>query len=146
MQRDFTRVLEIGGWLILGFGLLVAASNLPGLNGTAGLAFDLLFWPPDGAENIAPAGSRLLAAMLGGVAAGWGVCQIGLARALSRSEPGAARRAVLWGYLTWFAVDGAGSLAAGAPMNLIGNTLFLGLLLWPFLGRAGLAAAKPGQN
>ena len=31
----------------------------------------------------------------------------------------------------WFVIDGAGSIAAGAPLNLVGNVAFLVMFILP---------------
>ena len=58
--------------------------------------------------------------------------QIGLARCFGATQPDALRRIVTRAYWVWFLVDGAGSLVAGAPLNILGNAAFLAVLLLPF--------------
>jgi hypothetical protein len=46
------------------------------------------------------------------------------------------------GAAAWFVVDGAGSVLAGAPLNIVGNLAFLALIAWA-ASAAGDVAWRP---
>ncbi len=97
---------------------------------------DLILCPPDGSRTMSVE-ARLLSAISGGVLEGWGVMLWGLAGRPFETAPDLVRRIVIQSALVRFLVDGAGSVAAGAPLNLIGNAIYLAVLLVPF---------RPGCN
>lgn len=138
MQR---RWLRIGAGLVMASGLLVALMAHPATGAGTAVLVDLLVWPLDGAETGAAAETRLLAAIGGGVMAGWGWMLWRLAGAPLEAMPAEVRRLVVGSTALWFVVDSAGSLAAGAPLNLAGNLVFLALLTVPFLRPARPALA-----
>lgn len=146
MQQDISRPLKFTAWLIIGFGAFMAAAVLPPIGAVLNWLTDLVLWPLDGAQHMAAPAARLLVAIVGGIMVGWGSIMLMLSGEVARSHPQLVRRIAIRGYLIWYAIDSAGSVLAGAPWNVLGNTLFLALLLVPFwmMGRqqnAGEAAA-----
>ncbi len=134
------KALRLAAGAVMIFGLAIALGAHPASGGLTHLLADLILWPMDGAETGAAHEARLLYAIAGGVMAGWGwalwlLAGEGIARA-----PDLSRRVIRDSVVVWFAVDCAGSLAAGAPLNLAGNLIFLLLFLVP-LHRAQRAAA-----
>jgi hypothetical protein len=111
--------------LLVAPGLLLALAAAPATAGIATLVFDLIFWPVDGLQSLANPETRLLAAVCGGVMAGWGVMIWLLAAEGFRADPPLARKAIVASGIIWFVIDTAGSFAAGAPFNLIGNLVLL---------------------
>ena len=134
--------LRIGAAAMMGFGAVTALGALPSTNGALVVLADLLVWPFNGAETAAATETRLLAAISGGLMIGWGVLFWSLAgAALDRVPdlvPGLVRRSIL----AWFAVDSLGSLAAGVPLNIVGNLGFLAVFLIPSLGAGRGETAK----
>ena len=137
---------RIAAWVFIITGAAFPLGVVLGLD--AGLAFfvDLVFWPLDGAQNVATPEARLLASIAGGVIAGWGYTLLLLARhgLAEQGSEGWAWRAAMGGLLLWFALDGIGSIASGAWANVIGNLSFLfvlGIPLWLMRSRA--AAKSP---
>ncbi|NJO38016.1 MAG: excinuclease ABC subunit A [Rhizobiales bacterium] len=92
---------------------------------------DLIFWPLDGGQTIASEPGHLLAAIAGGVMAGFGVLLYLLATHLYPKEPDLARLLISASIGVWFLVDSLGSIAAGAPLNAVLNIGFLALFLIP---------------
>ena len=62
---------------------------------------------------------------------GWGLMLWHLAGPIMDLAPRQTRRAILTSVLAWFVADSAGSLAAGAWLNLVGNLVFLILFALP---------------
>ncbi|MEM7379082.1 MAG: hypothetical protein AAF460_16470, partial [Pseudomonadota bacterium] len=110
----------------------------------ARLTLDLLSWPIDGVTTFADPDTRFLSALAGGFLCGWGVLIWCLANTVYDRAPELVRRSVLAGFLTWFVVDGAGSVASGNPSNLVFNTGFLLLGVGP-LWRPAVAPAPDTQ-
>jgi hypothetical protein len=132
-------LLRVGAALMIGFGLVVAMAAAPALQGPARLMIDLLVWPVDGRPAAFSAETRLLAAVVGGVMAGWGATIWALAGAEGTAGAALARRAIVGPAALWFCLDSLGSVVAGAPLNAASNVLFLVLLSLPFLRRPPVA-------
>lgn len=134
-------------WMKAGAAAVIATGGLLALGAhpaTAGLtrAFtDLAVWPFDGGQTLATPEVRVYAAIAGGVLAGWGWALWLLAGEGMARVPDLTRRIWVGSVLVWFAIDSAGSLAAGVPLNVAGNLAFLALLLGPVLRRAPATAA-----
>jgi hypothetical protein len=132
MHRKSQRTwLRIGAGMVIASGLLVAPAAHPATGGPAVLLADLLFWPLDGAQTGAAGEARLLAAIGGGVMVGWGWALWLLAGEGMDRAPDLARRIILGSVGLWFVVDSTGSIAAGAPLNVVGNLAFLVVLVLP---------------
>ena len=130
------RWLRIGAALLIGFGLLVAAAAVPALNAPAAWLLDLIYFPLDGAEATGAPADRLLSAIAGGVMAGWGVMIWLVAGEVYPADPALGRRLVLHGVLTWFVIDSSMSIAAGAPLNVVGKLGFLLVFVIPVWKRS----------
>jgi len=142
MEAQLARRFQIGGVVFVGVGLVTALAAHPSSGALFALATDLIFWPLDGSPGaLALPTERVLAAVSGGLMIGWGAMLLSLGRGSSTA------RALLIGGLAWFAIDSAGSLVAGVPLNALGNVLFLGLIVWAAWPttpeRAGLRPAEP---
>jgi hypothetical protein len=122
-------------------GLALALAAVPALNIGVRLLTDLLVWPFDGAETLAASESRLALAIGGGVMLGWGLMIWQLAGEPLERAPEAVRGIIRASVLGWFVVDSAGSVAAGAALNVVPNLAFLALFLLPMRkARAAVAA------
>jgi hypothetical protein len=101
---------------------------------------DPIFWPVDGLPGAPELPTeRLFAAVAGGLMVGWGVMLVKLGRRASVS------RALLIGGAAWFVVDGAGSVLAGAPLNIVGNLAFLALIAWAASATGDVAWRTEGE-
>lgn len=135
------RWLRMAALVVAGFGGAVALAAHPVTAAPTVLLGDLILWPLDGAETGEVPLSRLLAAIGGGVMAGWGMMIWWLAGEPLRRMPELVLPVIRNSVLVWFAVDGLASLAAGAPLNVVANLAFLAMLLWPV---RALSAARAG--
>jgi len=125
------RWLKIGAVITIGFGLLIAAAAMPALQAPIALLTDLIFYPLDGGPAIGSPGERLLSAITGGVMAGWGVMMYLAATEVLPKDPMTGRRLILAAIGTWFVIDSSMSVAAGAPLNVVGNLSFLLIFVLP---------------
>ena len=98
---------------------------------TAVFLADLILWPIDGGQ-ILTAESRLLSAILGGVMLGIGTTLVVLVARFYPRDPELVRTVILAGVWVWFVADSLGSLAAGAPLNVLLNAGFLLAFLIPW--------------
>lgn len=122
----------LGAWLFIVFGLLTSSGAHPLTAAGAILFADLIIWPLDGGVQLTTE-VRWLCAILGGVMIGWGVIVLKLIATVP--DRAVVRSIVLAGVGTWFVVDSAGSLAAGVPLNVLSNLVFLLAFLVPWLPR-----------
>lgn len=137
------RWLKFASTLTFGFGLVIAAAAVPELAMPTALLADLIFYPIDGLPAIAASSERLLSAIGGGVMTGWGVMLYMITDNIVTREPAAGRRLILAGIGAWYVIDSSMSIAAGAPLNALFNTVFLLLFVVPVwsLGKPGIAGS-----
>ncbi len=127
--------------VLIGFGAITAIAAFPPLAGPGLLLVDLIFWPIDASQSLAAPETRLLCAISGGVLVGWGATLWIMATRLLGKDPALVRTIVLASVGSWFIVDSIGSVAAGAPLNILFNVGFLVAFLFPVWRQ--LPAAAP---
>lgn len=133
------RWLKTGAAVTIGFGLLVAVAAIPALSSPAAVLLDLIYFPLDGSQATGAPADRLLSAIAGGVMAGWGTMIWIVADEVYPGNPDLGRRLVLSSVVTWFVIDSSMSVAAGAPLNVVGNLGFLLVFVLPVWTRPGPA-------
>ena len=134
--------LRLAAAITSSFGVATALAAYPPLSAPIVMLADLLIWPLNGAETGADPVARLMFAVGGGMLAafGWVVWQ--LAGTPMTRDPVATRSLIRQAVLVWFCVDSTGSVLADAAANVVGNVVFLALLLGPtFLRPAAESAA-----
>ena len=131
--------LRFAAAVTLATGLALALAASPLLNLPARLLADLLIWPMDGTETLATSETRLMLAIGGGVMTGWGLMIWQLAGEPLQRAPQATRAIIRTSILVWFLVDSLASVAAGVPLNVLGNLVFLALFLLPMRGAHAVA-------
>jgi hypothetical protein len=137
------RLLGIASVVVIACGLAMTLSLAAPMAPVLAFFADLAFLPLDGAPNVKEPATRLMTAISGGVLVGWGVtCRLALAR-LSEGDRAIGRRVLLPGVAAWFAVDGLGSVLAGAPFNVVLNLVFLAMFAVPALAGPREAAGRP---
>jgi hypothetical protein len=119
------RWLKFGSALTVMFGILVAAAATPIGAAPAQFLADLIFFPVDGVQDLAAPETRLISAIGGGVMAGWGVLLWMLSTHLFPKDQALAAKLIIASIVTWFVIDSAGSMLAGAPLNAVFNVSFL---------------------
>ena len=120
--------------------LPLAFSGLPGLSLIANAFTDLAFWPFDGKPVIAAPETRLFSAISGGLTIGVATFVWMIADRVYARDEASARSIILAGLTAWCVTDSLGSIAAGAPVNVLINLLIWAAFVWP-LRRAAANSA-----
>ena len=94
-------------------------------------SIDLLNWPLDGAQTFTDPDARFLSALMGGFLLGWGVMIWCLSIWVYDHAPEGVRKSVMIGAVSWFLLDSAGSVAAGAASNVVFNIVILLVAVGP---------------
>ncbi len=130
-HSSIARQLKIACAGTIGFAVLIGFGSHPATDLPVRWFGDLLFWPLGDAATELQDEARLLAAILGGIMTGFGLLIWMLVDALIEDHPKLLRRLIVTVMAVWFVIDGAGSIAAGAPLNLVGNVAFLVMFILP---------------
>ncbi len=125
--------LKTGSVITLVTGLIIAAAAVPALNAPTLWLFDLVVFPLDGAQSLQGTEQRLLCAITGGLMGGLGVLMWLVTTEVFATHPALGRSLILKSIGTWFIIDSSMSIAAGAPLNVIGNVGFLLVFTLPVL-------------
>ncbi len=141
-MKSRVAALKCASGAVVASGVLVGLGALPATAWPAEFLLDLVFWPVDGGEGLAVPGARLLAGIGGGILIGWGVMLWQITTRLMPRDPALARRLILTNVSIWFVADCAGSVAAGAPLNVLLNLVFLAAFVAPLL-RLGSREVAP---
>ena len=135
-QKLCAKLIMLNGWGFVLFGLIWVTTAFAGMDGPGRLLIDLLHWPVNGL----PADPSMEARWMGGIGAGLtvgiGLMFVFIFAPLLRTGGAAARvtrKGVIISLTAWFIVDGAGSIAAGAPSNVVFNFIFYLLAVVPLL-------------
>lgn len=137
------RWLTISAYLLIGIGVIYSWTTTGPLASTSLLFVDLAILPLDGAQSYMAAETRLLAAIVGGLTAGFGVAVLLVTKHVYVHDPALGRRIMLGFVLTWFLVDSIGSVLSGAAFNAVINLVVLAMLLPPLLLAGKNATASP---
>lgn len=135
-----TAIMKFSAIIFIAFGLLSALAAWPPLAAPQRFLAELIFMDFDGSVTIATQSERLLSAILGGMIAALGVILWQLVDKLYMDNPALIGRIILSALLTWYVVDSVASAVAGAPLNFLGNLVFLALFVIP------LMRAKPDRS
>ena len=126
--------LKAGSFITIGFGVVIVMAAIPALQAPTRMMLDFVFFPVDGLQDMSTGPVRLLSAITGGILVGWGIMLRMVATQLLANNPGLARRLILVSIFTWFSIDSSMSIAAGAPLNVVGNLGFLAVFVLPVWG------------
>lgn len=127
------RLINIVSILSIGLAMALAGGAHPATDGLAVMFYDLVNWPFGDDVAAFSKEARLLSAILGGVFASLSIIfMLVIAPGVRRSDQ-AVRRAGVIGLVSWFVIDSAGSMAAGVPMNVVFNVIYLISLLVPLV-------------
>ena len=117
--------------IVTAFGLIMFLSLLPGLQQFFGHFLDFLHLPVDGTQGFSSDSELLLGAIGGGVITGLGVICWQVTTHVFTKDPQTGSRILKHGILSWFIIDSAGSILAGAWFNAVLNIGFLILFMAP---------------
>ncbi|NKB51997.1 MAG: excinuclease ABC subunit A [Rhizobiaceae bacterium] len=129
-------LLKYGSISLIGFGLLNFLSLFSILEPVMAIFLDIAFWSQFGSPHqLEGEAARLWIGISGGLLIGWGATLLLIATQVYPNTPLLGRRIILTGIISWFVMDSAGSMVAGAPFNVVMNLSFLVLfvvpLVWP---------------
>ena len=132
MTHEFHKFwLKITAVVIGSFGPIFFLGTMAATAEPARFTLDMLSWPIDGATTLASPDARFLIALAGGFLLGWGVTIWCLATYVYDHAPEGVRRSVMFGVLSWFVLDSAGSIASGNASNALFNVIILLLAMGP---------------
>lgn len=123
--------LKVTAIVVGSFGPVFFLATMPATAEPARWTLDLLSWPLDGNMTYDAAPTRFLSALTGGFLLGWGVMIWLLSTYVHDQAPEGVRKTVLYGLLSWFALDSAGSIASGNASNAIFNVIVLFVAVGP---------------
>jgi hypothetical protein len=125
--RTWHRWLLLAASIVVGAGAVLAALALVGV--PPGL-MEVLYLP--GEPDVASADTISFAVgVSGAVMVGWGASMLYIYLDAAMLDRPRIARAFLIATMAWFVLDTLMSIALGAVINVVGNCLFLGLLLPP---------------
>ena len=139
------RWLKFAAAITVGVGLLIAVAAIPALAGPTELLTKLVVPSADAVAALGTPTARTLAAISGGVLVGWAVALWMIADNIFATNPRFVSRLVVASIGSWFVVDSAMSVAAGAWPNAVLNCSFLVLFLPPVLGVSASALQAEGR-
>ena len=131
-----TTLLKLASLSLVAFGLLNVFALFTPLDAVMAIFVNLAHLAPLSTEQALDNGAaRLWIGISGGLLAGFGTTPYLVARDVYGQYPDLGRRIVLAAIMSWYVVDSAGSVAAGAPFNAVINLVFLACfavpVLWP---------------
>jgi len=123
--------LRVAAVLLGFFGPVFFLGTMAGTSEPVRWSLDLLSWPIDGAQTYTDPTLRFVSALTGGFLLGWAVLIWSLSGKAYDAAPESIRRAVVTGFVAWFFLDSAGSIASGNSSNALFNVLVLLILVGP---------------
>lgn len=123
--------LKVTAFVVGSFGPIFFLGTMIETLEPARLTLDILSWPIDGATTYESGDTRFLSALTGGFLLGWGITIWFLSTHVYDKAPEMVRKAVLYGLLSWFFLDSAGSIASGNASNAFFNVIILLLAVGP---------------
>jgi hypothetical protein len=127
--------LKVAAVVVGSFAPVFFLGTMVPTNELARLTLDMLSWPLDGNVTYNSPDTGFLSALTGGFLIGWGVTIWCLSAWVYDAAPEGVRKTVLVGFLSWFCLDSAGSIASGNASNAVINIIVLligvGPLWWP---------------
>ncbi len=133
--------LNVWGWLVIVFGLVLAGGGLDATDGPVEMLYGVL---GNGAAFDWTPHLRFSVALMGAVTMGWGLTFLATFMAAHRLGDQAAPvwRLATAGVLLWFVVDSALSVATGFWLNAVSNTGLLVGYLAPVLATGAMGGRR----
>ena len=134
--KHCARLVQTVGWGFVVFSFIWVTSSFESMDGPGRLLIDILHWPKDGVPATPSMEARWMAGIGAGLTIGIGLMFVFIFAPLLRTGGTAAqvvRKGVILSLTGWFIVDGAASVAAGAPSNVVFNFIFYLMAVVPLL-------------
>lgn len=117
------------------YAILWATAPFESINLPARLILDSADWPIDNLSAELDKSSAFLSAIGAGLLGSIAVLLGGIVAPAIREENQPIVRVAIWAIITWYVIDGVGSIAAEVATNVAFNTVYLALVLFPLLYR-----------
>lgn len=123
--------LKIAAISIIAYAILFFLGTLKQTDKLIEVILDISSWPIDGLQNYDANSTVFLSALLGGILFGWGILIWLLSSKIYDIAPEQTRKIVLISLISWFVIDGLGSIFSENPNNVIANIFLLLVLVGP---------------
>ncbi len=123
--------LKITAISIISYALLFFLGTLKQTQKPIEIVLDISSWPIDELQNYDSNSTVFLSALLGGILFGWGILIWFLSTKIYDVAPEQIRKTVLTSLISWFIIDGLGSIFSGNFNNVLANILLLLVLVGP---------------
>ena len=124
-------LLRLVSYLLLGFVAIWFLAAVPFLDQPASLLIDFLDWPLDGGHDFLSRDVRWLSAIGAGLLSSMAMTNLlVVAPELERGNFRVLRGSAI-ATVSWYVIDSLGSWTSGVPSNVVFNTAFFVLLLYP---------------
>ena len=123
--------LKVAAVIVASFGPVFFLGTMEWSAEPARWTLDLLSWPLDGEQRYTHSTTRFLSALTGGFLLGWGVMIWMLSGNIYDAAPESVRRCVVGGFIAWFLLDSAGSVASGNAPNVLFNIVIIMIAVGP---------------
>lgn len=136
--------LKAASAILVIMGVMSFAASHPATAGLWHGVYGLVVTPEGGTLAPFSQAGHFSNALLGGILIGWGVMLwIAVSEGLANGHMW-IKSMIRVSAICWFVPDSLGSVLAGAPLNVIGNILFLAAFLYPLaqIGKAGSSQAQ----
>lgn len=131
--QSAARLMRIAAWLTIVSGIAIAAAVIDGMGSGFDLFLGLVIPGSEGMAALASTEAKMITAIDGGLLAGFGAMLLLIAAPAIEQGNSQIMRAATISLLVWFVIDGVGSAIAGAPLNILSNSLFLIAYLLPLI-------------
>lgn len=129
--QSAARMMRIAAWITLLSGIGIAAALVPGLERMFNGFLAIVIPGSEGMAALTTTEAKMITAIDGGLLAGFGVMLLLIVVPAIEAGNDVIKRAATIAILVWFVVDGTGSAIAGAPLNIVSNSVFLIAYLVP---------------
>lgn len=123
--------LKITAISIISYAILFFLGTLKQTDKAIEVVLDFSSFPVDGLQNYDANSTVFLSALLGGILFGWGILIWFLSSKIYDIAPEQTRKIVLTSLISWFVIDGLGSIFSGNSSNVIANIFLLLILVGP---------------
>ncbi len=131
--KTAANMMRIVAWITLLSGIGIVAALVPGLEIGFNIFLGVVIPGSEGMAALATTEAKMTTAIVGGLFSGIGTMLLLIVAPAIEQSNRAIVLAATYTLLIWFVVDGIGSALAGAPLNIVSNSIFLAAYLVPML-------------